>query len=107
MAQPPRTGIPPAPPNDPNAGRNIHGLPNQRPDPDRDTGNERVNVQGRPPQPDMAPPANAPKGLGDNTKAEMEAGKTNLKQYDKRDDEEHAAGKNAIGRGDKDTNPQE
>lgn len=55
----------------------------------------------------MAPPANAPKGLGDNTKAEMEAGKTNLKQYDKRDDEEHAAGKHAIRRGDKDTNPQE
>jgi hypothetical protein len=37
--------------------------------------------------------------VGDNTRAEMEAGRNNLQQYRRRDDAEHEAGRRAIGRG--------
>lgn len=50
-------------------------------------------------------PADAPKGLGDNTYAEMEAGKKNLAQYFKRDDDEHEAGRQAVQRHAEKTNP--
>jgi hypothetical protein len=44
----------------------------------------------------MAPPQDSQSGLADNTRAEMEAGKTNLKQYTKRDDAEHEAGRKVL-----------
>jgi hypothetical protein len=90
MAQSPKSGIPPSP--DPNAGRNIHGQPNL-PDPP-----SQVNVPGQPPQPNMALPPNTPSGLADNTNAEMEAGRHNLKQYLRRDDAEHEAGRAVLQR---------
>ena len=118
MAQPPKQGIPPAPPNltthqDPNAGRNIHGQPNH---PDQSEADKaardaedralaaknqqpqpgQVNIHGQPPKAHMAPEAKPPSGLGDNTRAEMEAGKANLQQYSKRNDAEHEAGRHAI-----------
>jgi hypothetical protein len=105
MAQPPRQGIPPAPP-DPNAGRNIHGQPNPRPDPNRPPNQPpeqgqpqpgQVNIHGQGPQPNMAPPPeDNQSGLADNTRAEMEAGKKNLQQYTKRDDAEHEAGRKVL-----------
>jgi hypothetical protein len=83
MAQPPnRTGIPPAPPPlDPRTGQ---------PPP------AQVNIHGQPPAPNMAPPESPPEGLGDNTRAEMEAGRKNLSQYRRRDDAEHEAGRAAL-----------
>ena len=118
MAQPPKQGIPPAPPNptthqDPNAGRNIHGQPNH---PDQSEADKaardaedrvlaeqnqqgrpgQVNIHGQPPKSHMAPEAKPPSGLGDNTRAEMEAGKANLQQYSKRNDAEHEAGRHAV-----------
>jgi hypothetical protein len=83
MAQPPnRTGIPPAPPTlDPRTGQ---------PPP------TQVNIHGQAPQPNMAPPENEPEGLGDNTRAEMEAGRKNLTQYRRRDDAEHEAGRRVL-----------
>jgi hypothetical protein len=91
MAQPPRQGIPPAPPQDPNAGLNIHGQPN-RPQPQTDP----VSTPGQGPRPNMAPPVGPQSGLGDNTRAEMEAGKKNLEQYTKRDDAEHETGRKVL-----------
>jgi hypothetical protein len=44
----------------------------------------------------MAPPQDSQSGLADNTRAEMEAGKTNLKQYTKRDDAEHEVGRKVL-----------
>ena len=99
MAQPPRTGIPPAPPPDPNAGRNIHGQPNyQQPQQGNPNAPQpgQVTMHGQPPAPNMAPPEEAPEGLGDNTRAEMEAGRRNLSQYRRRDDAEHEAGRAAL-----------
>ena len=112
MAQPPKQGIPPAPP-DPNAGKNIHGQPNHPDQSEADRAAReaedralaeknrqpqpgQVNIHGRPPTPNMAPTAEPPSGLGDNTRAEMEAGKANLAQYSKRNDDEHEAGRHAI-----------
>jgi hypothetical protein len=92
MAQPPKQGIPPAPPTDPNAGRNIHGQPNYPTQPQPD----QVNIPGQPPQPNMAPPEDNQSGLADNTRAEMEAGKRNLQQYTHRDDAEHDAGQKVL-----------
>ena len=99
MAQAPTrtSGIPP----DPNAGKNIHGQPNY-PAP-----GVKTNVPGQPPQSDMAPPEEASEGLGDNTRAEMDAGKKNLAQYSKRNDAEHQAGQRAIGRSSPKEQPQE
>src|SRR4029077_3867968 len=99
MAQAPRTGIPPAPP----ATRPPSSAPgaDQRQPP-----HQQVNIHGQPPQPNMAPPEEAPSGLGDNTRAEMEAGRNNLQQYSRRDNAEHEAGRRAIGRGEE-TNPPE
>jgi hypothetical protein len=57
---------------------------------------QQVNIHGQPPKPNMAPPEEAPSGLGDNTRAEMEAGKANLAQYAKRNDAEHEAGRKAV-----------
>jgi hypothetical protein len=99
MAQAPRQGIPPAPPTDPNAGRNIHGQPNQPPDPNRPENpnpNREGSLPGQGPRPNMAPPQGPQSGLADNTKAEMEAGKKNLEQYVKRDDAEHEAGRKIL-----------
>lgn len=115
MAQTPRQGIPPAPPTDPNAGRNIHGQPNPPPDPNRqDTAqydprhaNPTPNEQGQPqqgqvsmpgqgPSPNIHPQEGEPSGLADNTRAEMEAGKKNLQQYNRRDDAEHEAGRKVL-----------
>jgi hypothetical protein len=109
MAQPPKQGIPPAPPNpDPNAGTNIHGQPNPTPSPSGPPLNQpdtspldrpgQVNIHGQPPQPNMAPPENRPSGLADNTQAEMDAGKRNLQQYTRRDDSEHEAGRQLLQR---------
>jgi hypothetical protein len=98
MAQPPKQGIPPNP-NHPH-GTNIHGQPN--PPPDQGTPDPKqpqpasVNIHGRPPESNMAPPADTPKGVGDNTRAEMDAGKKNLDQYKKRDDAEHEAGRHEV-----------
>jgi hypothetical protein len=89
MAQPPKQAIPPAPPTDPNAGKNIHGQPNTPPNPNS-------TEAGHGPQPDMAPPENAPKGLADNTRAEMEAGKKHLEQHAHRHDAEHETGRKVI-----------
>lgn len=83
MAQTPKQGIPPAPPP---------------PNPNSQPPLERVNIHGQPPAPNMAPPESPPEGLGDNTRAEMEAGRKNLSQYSRRDNAEHAAGRRAIGR---------
>ena len=116
MAQPPKQGIPPTAsntnPNDPNAGRNIHGQPNHPAPSEADQAardaEERalaaknqqphpgqVNIHGQPPRPHMAPSEEAPSGLGDNTRAEMDAGRANLQQYAKRNDAEHEAGRHA------------
>ena len=106
MAQPPKPAIPP----DPNAGRNIHGQPNQPPNSDPEghpqgaqgvTGphpatREQVNIHGQAPKAHMAPTEEPPSGLGDNTRAEMDAGKANLAQYSKRNDAEHEAGRHAV-----------
>jgi hypothetical protein len=107
MAQPPsKTAIPPAP----SRGTNIHGEPNPQPTTQaaqtQQQPLERVNIHGQPPQADMAPPEEAQEGLGDNTKAEMAAGKANLKQYSKRDDAEHAAGRHANRARNPQGNPQ-
>jgi hypothetical protein len=108
MAQPPsKTAIPPAP----SRGTNIHGQPNSQPSSTQDVTQtqqplERVNIHGQPPQADMAPPEETQEGLGDNTKAEMAAGKANLKQYSKRDDAEHAAGRHANRARNPQGNPQ-
>jgi hypothetical protein len=104
MAQTPRQGIPPAPPTDPNAGRNIHGQPNPPPDPNRPDPSQhegqpqpgQVNIHGQGPRPNMAPPEEPLSGLADNTRAEMEAGKNNLRQYTRRDDAEHEAGRKVL-----------
>jgi hypothetical protein len=107
MAQPPRQGIPPAPPQDPNAGRNIHGQPNPRPDPNRPDPSPteeaqpqpgQVNIRGQGPRPNMAPPEDNQSGLADNTRAEMDAGRQNLQQYNRRDDAEHEAGRQLLQR---------
>lgn len=102
MAQQPptRTAIPPAPAR----GTNIHGQPNPEPQsqqPEADTEphqptRQQVNIHGQPPQSNMAPPQEAPSGLGDNTLAEMEAGRKNLQQYGARDTAEHEAGRKAL-----------
>jgi hypothetical protein len=100
MAQPPTyTAIPPAPAR----GTNIHGQPNPAP-PAQQQGADapqhqrpsQVNIHGQPPQPNMAPPEEAPSGLGDNTMAEMEAGRKNLQQYGDRNNAEHEAGRHVI-----------
>ena len=108
MAQSPKPGIPSAPPNptDPNAGRNIHGQPNRPPPSDeeqraldaanRQPPSSQVNIHGHPPQSHMAPPEEPLSGLGDNTRAEMEAGRRNLQQYTRRNDAEHEAGRAAL-----------
>lgn len=83
MAQAPKQGIPPAPPVDPNAGKNIHGQPN-------------YPTPGQPPQSNMAPPTEGLSGLAARTKEEMEAGKKNLQQYFQRDDAEHEAGRKLL-----------
>jgi hypothetical protein len=58
---------------------------------------EQVNIHGQGPKSHTAPPEEgSQKGLGDNTKAEMEAGKANLAQFGKRDDAEHEAGRHAV-----------
>jgi hypothetical protein len=44
----------------------------------------------------MAPPEDTPSGLAENTRAEMEAGKKNLQQYNRRDDAEHEAGRKVL-----------
>lgn len=102
MAQTPKPGIPP----DPNAGRNIHGQPNPPPDPNRPEISppeqrqpppSQVNIHGQGPRPNMAPPTEDQKGLADNTRAEMDAGKKNLEQYTKRDNAEHEAGRHTLG----------
>ena len=104
MAQPPsRTAIPPAP-NSPARGVNIHGQPNPAP-PSSQAGEEnyqhpanrqQVNIHGQPPQPNMAPEEEPPVGLGDNTLAEMEAGRKNLQHYGDRNNAEHEAGRRAL-----------
>lgn len=109
MAQAPtKPGIPP----DPNAGKNIHGQPNPPPPPDEPrqphpATREQVNLHGQPPQPNMAPPVAAQSGLGDNTRAEMEAGRANLAQYNRRDTAEHEAGRRALEQRADRTNPRE
>ena len=115
MAQPPKQGIPPAPPptHDPNAGRNIHGQPNPPAPSEADQAAKdaedraieaqnrqggkpgQVNIHGQAPKAHMAPDTEPPSGLGDNTRAEMDAGKSNLAQYAKRNDAEHEAGRHA------------
>ena len=108
MAQPPKPAIPP----DPNAGRNIHGQQNPPAPSEADQAAKdaedraieaknrqhpgQVNIHGQAPKPHMAPEAEPPSGLGDNTRAEMDAGKTNLAQYAKRNDAEHEAGRHAV-----------
>jgi hypothetical protein len=104
MTQPPsKTAIPPAP----SRGTNIHGEPNPQPTTQaaqtQQQPLERVNIHGQPPQADMAPPEEAQEGLGDNTKAEM----ANLKQYSKREDAEHAAGRHANRARNPQGNPQD
>jgi hypothetical protein len=82
MAQAPvaRPGIPPAqPPAQPPAART------------------QVNIHGVAPEPNMAPPDDTPEEtLGDNTRAEMTAGKKNLDHYSKRNNAEHEAGQRAV-----------
>jgi hypothetical protein len=105
MAQPPtRTAIPPVP-NAPARGVNIHGQlnpapPSQQQEADREQPQpqrQQVNIHGQPPQPNMAPPEEVPSGLGDNTIAEMEAGRKNLQHYGDRNNAEHEAGRQALG----------
>lgn len=55
----------------------------------------------------MAPPVAAQSGLGDNTRAEMEAGRANLAQYNRRDTAEHEAGRRALEQRADRTNPRE
>jgi hypothetical protein len=102
----PKQGIPPAPPPpvpppapvapapDPNAGLNLYGQPsypalNKNPD-------DGGNLPGEGPQPNMAPPTPELDGIHDNTRAEMEAGRKNLKHHTQRDDEEHAYGQKVL-----------
>jgi hypothetical protein len=104
MAQTPpaKAAIPPSPSSPqaagPSRGTNIHGQPNppppsqQPPDPHQ----AQVNVEGRPPQPNLFPEDEPPEGLGDNTLAEMEAGRKNLAQYGNRNNAEHEAGRRAV-----------
>jgi hypothetical protein len=100
VAQTPKQGIPPAPaapPTDPNAGKNIHGQPNyQPPPPQSDAQPGQVDLEGTGPRPDMASPPNAPTAFADNTRAEMDAGRANLRQYSRRDDAEHEAGRKTL-----------
>ena len=108
MAQPPKPAIPP----DPNAGRNIHGKQNPPAPSEADQAAKdaedraiaeqnrqgrpgQVNIHGQAPKPHMAPQEENQKGLGDNTRAEMDAGKANLAQYSRRNDAEHEAGRHA------------
>jgi hypothetical protein len=91
MAQAPtKSAIPPAPAR----GTNIHGQPNPPPP---SPPLEQINIQGQPPESNMAPPEDdePQAGLGDNTRAEMAAGRANLAQYDKRNNAEHEAGRHA------------
>jgi hypothetical protein len=78
MAQAPRPGMPPPPAQQPvqrTTQVNIHGV--------------------AAPQPNMAPDEPEPENLGDNTRAEMEAGRKNLQQYGRRSNAEHEAGRRA------------
>jgi hypothetical protein len=88
MAQAPRPGIPPTPPQQPSAQQPSVQQPSAR--------TQQVNIHGvAAPSPNMAPDEPEPEGLGDNTRAEMEAGKKNLAQFAKRHDAEHEAGRHA------------
>lgn len=55
----------------------------------------QVNIHGQAPQPNMAPPDDdiSEEGLGDNTRAEMAAGKANLQKHGRRNNAEHEAGR--------------
>lgn len=57
---------------------------------------QQVNIHGQPPQSNMAVDESEPKGLSDNTKAEMDAGKKVLGQRQQRDNAEHTAGKKHL-----------
>lgn len=59
---------------------------------------ERVNLHGIPPKPNMAEPPPDEDKVNDATVAEMDAGRKALGEYQKRTQAEHAYGKKAISR---------
>ena len=67
--------------------------PNPAPQPQPRT---NVTVPGRQPEPDIVDSDPETRGLSDNTKAEMEAGRTTVEQYERRNDAEFDAGQQNL-----------